>query len=341
MPDFPDAQPEIFYSIIVGTTRLSTESTATPGSTSVPETSLSQSSVASGTVSGQTTVTSGSGSTQVAVETASSSSPSSLSTSLGSTTAALEATTTIECTEMQAVDEAVSKLITVTPNELPQGANVDFQPTSKQGVSFPNDDTTPTITVHFAKPAQVRSVTIPRDTTQNANVQQFEVTFYSPQGKKVNNQPILSNSSPQDDKYLPAGLDASQIPSNTPVSRLDITVLKTTDNQSPKGVVLDIQACTQAGAGKCFHFGTTDWILSKIFVTFGTFYLKSGVLEYNLTVLVNILVLLVRTYLPVLTNDLVKCRYFNCKTYFNYLLIYPYASVFYVRKNIHIIFLAC
>jgi hypothetical protein len=159
---------------------------------------------------------------------------------------------------MQAVDEAVSKLITVTPNELPEGANVDFQPTSKQGVSFPSNDTTPTITVHFGKPAHVRSVTIPRDTTQNANVQQFEVTFYSPQGKKVNNQPILSNSSPEDDKYLPAGLDSSQIPSNTLVSRLDITVLKTTDSQSPKGVVLDIQACTQAGAGKCLYLLTHE-----------------------------------------------------------------------------------
>ncbi len=203
----------------------------------------------------QTSFTSGSASTQVLAETGSSATPSSLTTPLESTTAALEATTTIECAEMQAVDEAVSKLITVTPNELPEGANVDFQPTSKQGVSFPNNDTTPTITVHFGKPAQVRSVTIPRDTTQNANVQQFEVTFYSPQGKKINNQPILSNASPKDDKYLPAGLDASQIPSNTPVSRLDITVLKTADSQSPKGVVLDIQACTKAGAGKCSHWG--------------------------------------------------------------------------------------
>jgi hypothetical protein len=157
---------------------------------------------------------------------------------------------------MQAVDEAVSKQITVTPNELAQGANIDFQPSSKQGVFFPENDTTPTITVHFAKPAQVRSVTIPRDTTQNANVQQFEVTFYSPDGKKVNNQPILSNSSPKDDKYIPAGLDSTQIPSNTPVSRLEITVLNTTDGQSPKGVVLDIQACTKSRPGKCFDFAT-------------------------------------------------------------------------------------
>jgi hypothetical protein len=177
---------------------------------------------------------------------------------VGSTTAALETTTTPECEEIQAVDEGVSKQITVTPNELPQGANINFQPTSKQGVSFPDNDTTPTITVHFGKPAQVRSVTIPRDVTQNANVQQFEVTFYSPDGKKVNNQPILSNSSPKDDKYLPAGLDSTQTPSNTPVSRLEITVLSTTDGHSPKGVVLDIQACSEARAGKCFYFKTDE-----------------------------------------------------------------------------------
>jgi hypothetical protein len=157
---------------------------------------------------------------------------------------------------MQAVDEEVSKLITVTPNELSQGANIDFQPTSKQGVSFPNNDTTPTITVHFGRPVHVRSITVPRDSTQNANVQQFEVTFYSPEGNKIKSQPILSNLSPQDDKYLPAGLDSSQIPSNTRVSRLDITIIQTTDKQSPKGVVLDIQACTEARAGKCFGCAT-------------------------------------------------------------------------------------
>jgi hypothetical protein len=160
-------------------------------------------------------------------------------------------TTTKQCEEIQAVDEAVSTKITVTPNDLPPGANIDFQPTSKQGVSFPQNDTTPTIIVHFGKPATVQSVTIPRNTTPNANVEQFEVTFYSPDGKKVNDQPILSSSSPKHDKHTPATLDASQLPSNTPVSRVDITVTQTNDGQSPKGVVLDIQACTEARVGKC------------------------------------------------------------------------------------------
>ena len=150
---------------------------------------------------------------------------------------------------MQAVDETVSKQITVTPHELPKGENVEFQPRSKRGVSFPRDDRTPTITVKFGKPAEVQSVTIPRDKTPYANVQQFEVTFYSPDGKKINDKPILSNFSPKDDKTKPAHLDSTQTPSNTPVSRIEITIVHTTDNQSPKGVILDIKACTEITTG--------------------------------------------------------------------------------------------
>jgi hypothetical protein len=166
-----------------------------------------------------------------------------------SSTGTPSGTTTKTCQEMQAVDEAVSKLITVTPNELPKGENIEFQPTSTRGVSFPDDDQTPTITVNFGKPAEVHSVTIPRDKTPNANVQQFEVTFYSPDGKKVNDKPILTNSSPTDDKTKPAQLDSTQIPSNTPVSRIDITIIHTTDNETPKGVILNIIACTEATTG--------------------------------------------------------------------------------------------
>jgi hypothetical protein len=165
------------------------------------------------------------------------------------TTLTTPVSTTKRCEEMQAVDEAVSKLITVTPNELPKGENIEFQPTSTRGVSFPKDDRTPTITVNFGKPAEVQSVTIPRDKTPNANVQQFEVTFYSPNGKKINDKPILTNSSPKDDTTKPAHLDSTQTPSNTPVSRIEITIIRTTDNESPKSVVLDIQACTEATTG--------------------------------------------------------------------------------------------
>jgi hypothetical protein len=151
---------------------------------------------------------------------------------------------------MQAVDETVSKQITVTPNELPKGENIEFQVTSTRGVSFPKDERTPTIVVQFGTPAEVQSVTIPRDKTPNANVQQFEVTFYGPDGEKINDKPILSNSSPKDDTKKPARLDSTQIPSTTPVSRLEITVVRTTDGESPKGVILDIQACTEITTGE-------------------------------------------------------------------------------------------
>ncbi|CAF4132179.1 unnamed protein product, partial [Rotaria sp. Silwood1] len=47
----------------------------------------------------------------------------------------------------------------------------------------------------------------------------------------------------------PAKLDSTQIPSDERVSRIDITIVRTTDDESPKGVVLDIRACTEVGTG--------------------------------------------------------------------------------------------
>jgi hypothetical protein len=133
--------------------------------------------------------------------------------------------------------------------DVPEGQKPQFQPTSNQGVSFPSDEKTPTITVHFGKPAEVHSITIPRDKTPGANVQQFQVTFYSPNGTKINETPIPSTTSPKDAKTKPAHIYSSQIPSDTPVSRVEIKIISTTDDQSPKGVVLDIKACTEATTG--------------------------------------------------------------------------------------------
>jgi hypothetical protein len=162
--------------------------------------------------------------------------------------------TTKKCEEMQAVNEQTSKNITVSPTDVPEAQKPQFQSTSNQGVSFPSDEKTPTITVNFGKPAEVHSITIPRDKTPGANVQQFQVTFYSPNGSKINNTPIPSTSSPTDDKNQPARLNSTQIPSDTPVSRLEIKVISTTDNQSPKGVVLDIKACIEATPGEYYLY---------------------------------------------------------------------------------------
>ena len=172
-----------------------------------------------------------------------------LTTILSLTTGTGSSTSTKQCAEMQAVDEAISQKITTTPGELPKGENIEFQVTSTRGVSFPENNTKPTIVVEFGKPADVQSVTIPRDKTPNANVERFEVTFYTPDGNKVNDKPIVSNSSPQDDKTRPARLDSSETP-DVPVTRVVITILETTDKKSPKGIVLDIQACTEITTGK-------------------------------------------------------------------------------------------
>ena len=158
-------------------------------------------------------------------------------------------TTTKRCEEMQAVDETTSKQIIVSPVDIAQQDKPKFQPTSPEGVSFPENETTPTITVNFGKPAAVQSVTIPRDKISGANVQQFAVTFYSSDGKKINDKPIESNTSPKDDNTKPAQVDSSQTPSSTPVSRVEITIISTTDNKSPKGVTLDVKACTKSTTG--------------------------------------------------------------------------------------------
>ncbi|CAF4287354.1 unnamed protein product, partial [Rotaria sordida] len=53
------------------------------------------------------------------------------------------------------------------------------------------------------------------------------------------------NPSSEQDESKPAELNSNQIPADRLVSRLDITIVDTTDGQYPKGVILDIQACTE------------------------------------------------------------------------------------------------
>ena len=213
-----------------GQTTLSTVSGETAGTTLAGQTTAS---IVGGetttTIVGQTTVST------VSSETT-------LSTYIEQTTG----TTPKKCDEMPAIDEQTARHITVSPTDLSESEKVSFQPTSPNGVSFPSNETTPTITVNFGKPAEVQSVELPRDKTPNANVEQFEVTFYSPDGQKINQQPVKSTVSPSNDTNTPASLNPSDIPSDKLVSRLDIKVLSTTDSQSPKGVILDIKACTEA-----------------------------------------------------------------------------------------------
>ena len=158
-------------------------------------------------------------------------------------------TTTKRCEEIQALDESTARKIVVSPTDLSDDQKSSFQPISTQGVSFPSNELTPTITVSFAKGTEIQSITIPRNQIPGANVLQFEVTSYSEDGKKINEKPILSNASQKDDKTKPASLDYTQLPSNTPLSKLDIKVISTTDGQSPKGVVLDIKACSRSTTG--------------------------------------------------------------------------------------------
>jgi len=248
------------------TTTLSSSATSETGSTVLsgtsglagsPATTVLSGTSGSSTASSATASTTASSATGSNTASSASGSPTaSIGTSIQTglsgitlTTGTSPLTTTKRCEEMEAVDETTSQHIVVTPTDVPQAQKVQFQPTSRQGVSFPETEKTPTITVTFGKPAEVQSVKIPLNKTPDANVEQFEVTFYSPNGTKINVQPILSTPSANGDKNHPAHLDSSQIPSNTPVSQIDIKVVKTTDKQSPKGVVLEIIACTESFTG--------------------------------------------------------------------------------------------
>ena len=158
--------------------------------------------------------------------------------------------TTKWCEEIQAIDSSIIKNITISPNDISEAEKAAFRPTSSQGVSFPSNNRAPTIFVELNTPTEVQSITIPRDKTSEANVQQFEVTFYAPNNIKINDRPVLSNLSPRDDRTKPAQLDAFQIPSTTLVSRIEITIVLTTDSESPSGVILDIKVCKKPTTSK-------------------------------------------------------------------------------------------
>jgi hypothetical protein len=248
---------------MIGTTRVrpthvtGTTGTSGTGATFTPNTVTIETGTTSVTLT-PATGTAGTGSTAAtstgvtsAVSTSSTGPGGSTVVSSGSTltTGITTGTTTKQCEEMQAVNEDISKQIKVTPSDVPQKDKAEFQPTSKQGVSFPENEKTPTIIVYFGKPAEVREVTIPLDKTPGANVEQFTVTFYSPDNKTINDKPIVSTASSKDEKNKPAHLKPNEIPSNTPVSRVEITIIYTTDDKSPKGVILEIKACTEITTG--------------------------------------------------------------------------------------------
>jgi hypothetical protein len=237
------------------------EQSITPGSPGSSTTGEEESTPGSSGVSttGEQTGTSGLYGASTTVQQGSTAGSSGISTTVGTSPLSGQTTvsagtntgsTTKRCEEMQAIDKTVSEHIIVMPTEISNEEKVQFQPTSAEGVSFPKDEMTPTLTVTFEKPVQVQSVTIPRHKTPNANVEQFAVTFYSPDGNEINTVPIISSTSPQDDETKPAHLDSSQIPSDVLVSHLNITIIKTTDDESPAGVILDVKACTEPLVGK-------------------------------------------------------------------------------------------
>lgn len=150
-----------------------------------------------------------------------------------------------QCEERQLIDDRISKMINVIPNDLPIEEKVNFQPISIGGVSFPENDLKPIIIIDFGRSTQIKSIIIPRDKTLNANVEQFQVTFYSLNANKINEYPILSNLSPKNNKNIPIELNSTDIPSNISILWIELIIIRTIDDTSPKGLILDIKGCTQ------------------------------------------------------------------------------------------------
>ena len=193
-----------------------------------------------------TTVTSA---TTTAAPRTSASVPMSTITTASSSSTPVTGTTTKRCEEMQAVDEPTSRNIVVTPIDVPQEQKTAFQPTSTRGVTFPETPNVPTVVVTFGTPAEVQSITIPRDKTPGANTQQFSVVFFAPNGSQINRIPISSTISPINDPSTPAKIDATRIPFTAQVSRLEIQIYSTTDGRPPIAVILDIKACVEPTTG--------------------------------------------------------------------------------------------
>ena len=172
-----------------------------------------------------------------------------LSTITSSNTGSSNFTTAKQCEETQVIDDVVSTNIIVIPDVINATEKVRFQVTPNGGVSFPQDVLTPTLIVKLDELTEINSISIPRQGSQNTNVEQFQANFYFSNGSLLNERPILSSSSPQQDTTSPARVDSTQIPSNTFITRIELQIISTTDNQSPKSVMLNIISCTQPRTG--------------------------------------------------------------------------------------------
>ena len=173
------------------------------------------------------------------------SAPTSISTSdrTSPTTTIKEKPTEASCHEVQVVNKAVSNAISVVPHDVPQEQKTQFRVTSTLGVSL--RELRSTIVIHLKHPLRITAIRIPRDKTPGANVRQFTVKLYSADGLLINAEPLKSNKSPRDDPTTPATLHFTQILRGALLSRLEITIERTTDEQPPRGVILDIKACAK------------------------------------------------------------------------------------------------
>ena len=169
-----------------------------------------------------------------------------LTSGVTSTSTSMTSTLTTPCVEMEAMTNPfVLQYIEVSPTDIVN--KQDFSPDYTQnngGVDFPSNDLHPIITVSFQTPAErVTKVELPQRTLES-NTERFSVIFYNAQNQPINQNPILSTVG---NSLTAPKVDSSQIPQTDSISKVEITVVATTNSASPKNLAISITACIEQG----------------------------------------------------------------------------------------------
>ena len=111
--------------------------------------------------------------------------------------------------------------LTVNTNDLVPGEN---------GLSFPETELHPNITILFTRVGRLYFVQIPPDS--QSNVQQIAVDFFNPQEKLIS-----SYTSPTNSPQLSDNLEVDN------VLKIAIHFIATKDGKSPKNITIDVIGC--------------------------------------------------------------------------------------------------
>ncbi|CAF4538383.1 unnamed protein product, partial [Rotaria sp. Silwood1] len=134
------------------------------------------------------------------------------------------------CMKVQAMNPQIGVIDDIVIYPLSLNANANDLVPGRNGLSFPETETRPNITILFNRVGTISFVQIPAET--QSNVQQILVEFFNPLG-----QLITSSTSPANLPQLANDLEVND------VLKVVIHLIATSDTKSPKNVTLDVIGC--------------------------------------------------------------------------------------------------